>query len=229
MLLQQAAKATAATAGNSKHPAASPSNPSAVASTSAAGSSGAAAVPYNQAPISTNRTAAAFTSTSAAVSTKSENAKWDEEYLMYEEVKDRAEKGYARMVTNYGALNFEVGARGSSFALHLWRRINDEPCLSDGMDLVPLSCTPTWPQRRATTSSVCVVSAFFSFLFAAQLVRAEYTRPIIRLNRGEPHTQLARDGYYANIKFHRLIPGFMVRAALSLVFECPSKSRDGQT
>lgn len=27
---------------------------------------------------------------------------------MYEEVKDRAEKGYARMVTNYGALNFEV-------------------------------------------------------------------------------------------------------------------------
>lgn len=31
---------------------------------------------------------------------------------MYEEVKDRAEKGYARMVTNYGALNFEVGAQG---------------------------------------------------------------------------------------------------------------------
>lgn len=30
---------------------------------------------------------------------------------MYEEVKDRNEKGYARMVTNYGALNFEVSLR----------------------------------------------------------------------------------------------------------------------
>lgn len=97
--------------------AASNTSTAAVASTSSAApgssSTGTAAVPYNQAPISTNRTAAAFTSTSATISTKSENAKWDEEYLMYEEVKDRAEKGYARMVTNYGALNFEV--RGCFF------------------------------------------------------------------------------------------------------------------
>lgn len=55
-------------------------------------------VPYNQAPISNNRTAAAFTSTAQTVSTKSQNALWDEEYLMYEEVQKRGEKGYARMV-----------------------------------------------------------------------------------------------------------------------------------
>jgi transglutaminase/protease-like cytokinesis protein 3 len=104
LLSQQAAKAAAA---DTSKPATSTSNTSTVVAST---SSGATAFPaYNQAPISTNRTAAAFTSTSAAVSTKSENAKWDEEYLMYEEVKDRAEKGYARMVTNYGALNFEVG------------------------------------------------------------------------------------------------------------------------
>lgn len=57
------------------------------------------AVPYNQAPISNNRTAAAFTSTAQTVSTKSQNALWDEEYLMYEEVQKRGEKGYARMVS----------------------------------------------------------------------------------------------------------------------------------
>ncbi|GAA5957162.1 hypothetical protein JCM8115_003975 [Rhodotorula mucilaginosa] len=136
---EQAAKAAAA--GTSK-PATSTSNASAVVAST---SSGATAFPaYNQAPISTNRTAAAFTSTSAAVSTKSENAKWDEEYLMYEEVKDRAEKGYARMVTNYGALNFELYA-----------------------NVAPKAC--------------------YNFL------------------------SLARDGYYANIKFHRLIPGFMLQ------------------
>lgn len=128
--------------------AASNTSTAAVASTSSAApgssSTGTAAVPYNQAPISTNRTAAAFTSTSATISTKSENAKWDEEYLMYEEVKDRAEKGYARMVTNYGALNFELYA-----------------------NVAPKAC--------------------YNFL------------------------SLARDGYYANIKFHRLIPGFMLQ------------------
>ncbi|GAA5987359.1 hypothetical protein JCM10908_001926 [Rhodotorula pacifica] len=132
---EEAAKAAA------KAKPASTSNASAVASTSSLTSG---ATPYNQAPISTNRTAAAFTSTSAAVSTKSENAKWDEEYLMYEEVKDRSEKGYARMVTNYGALNFELHA-----------------------NVAPKAC--------------------YNFL------------------------SLARDGYYANIKFHRLIPGFMLQ------------------
>ncbi|POY75263.1 putative Peptidylprolyl isomerase [Rhodotorula taiwanensis] len=130
------AKSDAAAAAANKVPS---TNASAVASTSSS-----TAVPYNQAPISTNRAAAAFTSTSAAVTTKSENAKWDEEYLMYEEVKDRNEKGYARMVTNYGALNFELFA-----------------------NVAPKAC--------------------YNFL------------------------SLARDGYYSNIKFHRLIPGFMLQ------------------
>jgi phosphoketolase len=96
--------------------------------------SSSSSVPYNQAPISNNRTAAAFTSSAQTVSTKSQNALWDEEYLMYEEVQKRGEKGYARMVsrdataavdrcarreltamcafpsqvTNFGSLNFEV-------------------------------------------------------------------------------------------------------------------------
>ncbi|GAA5881575.1 hypothetical protein JCM3774_005355 [Rhodotorula dairenensis] len=139
---QDKAEEAAKVAAKAK-PAAATSS-SAVASTSSSSALGSGAVPYNQAPISTNRTAAAFTSTSAAVSTKSENAKWDEEYLMYEEVKDRNEKGYARMVTNYGALNFELFANVAPKACH-------------------------------------------NFL------------------------SLARDGYYANIKFHRLIPGFMLQ------------------
>ncbi|BGP25678.1 peptidyl-prolyl cis-trans isomerase-like 2 [Rhodotorula toruloides] len=101
-------------------------------------------VPYNQAPISNNRTAAAFTSTAQTVSTKSQNALWDEEYLMYEEVQKRGEKGYARMVTNVGSLNFELFA-----------------------NIAPRTC--------------------YNFL------------------------SLARDGYYQNVKFHRLIPGFMLQ------------------
>lgn len=71
-------------------------------------SASSSSTPYNQAPISNNRTAAAFTSTAATVSTRAENALWDEEHLMYEQVRERGEKGYARMVTNFGALNFEV-------------------------------------------------------------------------------------------------------------------------
>ncbi|GAA6017581.1 hypothetical protein JCM8202_000340 [Rhodotorula sphaerocarpa] len=131
----------------------SPSAPSGAAASSSSApapatrtstSTSSTPVPYNQAPISTNRAAAAFTSTSAAVTTRTENAKWDEEYLMYEEVKDRNEKGYARMVTNYGALNFELFA-----------------------NVAPKAC--------------------YNFL------------------------SLAREGYYSGIKFHRLIPGFMLQ------------------
>ncbi|GAA6019639.1 hypothetical protein JCM10207_006951 [Rhodosporidiobolus poonsookiae] len=122
-------------------------------STSAASSSGtapslisasAAPVPYNTATVSTNRAAAAFTSTAQGVYTKSENALWDEEDLMYEQVRERAEKGYARMVTNYGELNFELFA-----------------------DRAPRTC--------------------YNFL------------------------RLASEGKYQNIRFHRLIPGFMLQ------------------
>ncbi|GJN90158.1 hypothetical protein Rhopal_003157-T1 [Rhodotorula paludigena] len=107
-------------------------------------SASSAPVPYNVAPISNNRTAAAFTSTSAAVSTRAENALWDEEHLMYEQVRERSEKGYARMVTNFGELNFELFA-----------------------NVAPRAC--------------------YNFL------------------------SLAREGYYQNVKFHRLIPGFMLQ------------------
>ncbi|GAA6049389.1 hypothetical protein JCM3770_007321 [Rhodotorula araucariae] len=107
-------------------------------------SASSSATPYNTAPISNNRTAAAFTSTAQTVSTRAENALWDEEHLMYEQVRERGEKGYARMVTNYGALNFELFA-----------------------GLAPRAC--------------------YNFL------------------------SLAREGYYQNVKFHRLIPGFMLQ------------------
>ncbi|CEQ41244.1 SPOSA6832_02951, partial [Sporobolomyces salmonicolor] len=69
-----------------------------------------APVPYNTATVSTNRAAASFTSTAQGIHTKSENALWDEEDLMYEQVRERGEKGYARLVTNYGALNVELFA-----------------------------------------------------------------------------------------------------------------------
>lgn len=67
-------------------------------------------VPYNTATVSTNRTAASFTSTSTALSTAVENALWDEEDLMYEAVREKGERGYARMRTNYGDLNLELYA-----------------------------------------------------------------------------------------------------------------------
>ncbi|TNY24354.1 hypothetical protein DMC30DRAFT_346024 [Rhodotorula diobovata] len=107
-------------------------------------SASSSSTPYNQAPISNNRTAAAFTSTAATVSTRAENALWDEEHLMYEQVRERGEKGYARMVTNFGALNFELFA-----------------------GVAPRAC--------------------YNFLSAR------------------------RQGYYQNVKFHRLIPGFMLQ------------------
>ncbi|GAA6058986.1 hypothetical protein JCM10212_001696 [Sporobolomyces blumeae] len=86
-------------------PVASTSTP---ASTSSLVQQSADAVPYNTATVSTNRTAASFTSTASALSTKIENALWDEEDLMYEAVRDKGEKAYARMVTNYGDLNLEL-------------------------------------------------------------------------------------------------------------------------
>ncbi|GAA5839584.1 hypothetical protein JCM9279_005989 [Rhodotorula babjevae] len=130
-------------------PAAPPAASSSSASSSKANlvpsaSSSTSANPYNTAPISNNRTAASFTSTAAAVSTKAENALWDEEHLMYEQVKERGEKGYARLVTNFGALKFELFA-----------------------GIAPRAC--------------------YNFL------------------------SLAREGYYQNVKFHRLIPGFMLQ------------------
>lgn len=112
-LEQEEAKAAGLPSPSAPSGAAASSSSAPAPATRTSTSTSSTPVPYNQAPISTNRAAAAFTSTSAAVTTRTENAKWDEEYLMYEEVKDRNEKGYARMVTNYGALNFEVSRVGS--------------------------------------------------------------------------------------------------------------------
>ncbi|GAA5849200.1 hypothetical protein JCM8547_006476 [Rhodosporidiobolus lusitaniae] len=67
-------------------------------------------VPYNTATVSTNLAAASLTSTSAPIFTKSENALWHEEDLMYEAVREKGEKAYARMVTNLGELSFELFA-----------------------------------------------------------------------------------------------------------------------
>ncbi|GAA5949198.1 hypothetical protein JCM10213_008240 [Rhodosporidiobolus nylandii] len=107
-------------------------------------SAAAAPVPYNTATVSTNRAAAAFTSTSQGIYTASENALWDEEDLMYEQVRERGEKGYVRLRTSAGELNFELFA-----------------------DRAPRTC--------------------YNFL------------------------RLASEGRYQNIKFHRLIPGFMLQ------------------
>ncbi|GAA5927111.1 PPIL2 family peptidylprolyl isomerase [Sporobolomyces koalae] len=113
-------------------------------STSALISQSTGPVPYNTATVSTNRTAASFTSTSSALSTSVENALWDEEDLMYEAVRDKGERGYVRMNTNYGDLNLELYC-----------------------ERAPRTC--------------------YNFL------------------------KLAQEGKYQNIKFHRLIPGFMLQ------------------
>jgi len=69
-----------------------------------------AAVPYNNSAVSTNRAAASLTSTTASISTKSENALWHEEDMMYEAVRNKGDKAYARLVTNFGNLNLELYA-----------------------------------------------------------------------------------------------------------------------
>ncbi|GAA6036688.1 hypothetical protein JCM8097_003428 [Rhodosporidiobolus ruineniae] len=107
-------------------------------------SAAAAPTPYNTATVSTNRAAASLTSTSAGPYTKMENALWDEEDLMYEQVRERNEKAYVRIRTNLGELNFELYA-----------------------DRAPRTC--------------------YNFL------------------------RLAAEGKYQNIRFHRLIPGFMIQ------------------
>ncbi|GAA5827473.1 hypothetical protein JCM11251_003827 [Rhodosporidiobolus azoricus] len=107
-------------------------------------SASSAPTPYNTATVSTNRAAASLTSTAAGPYTKMENALWDEEDLMYEQVRERGEKAYVRMRTSSGELNFELFA-----------------------DRAPRTC--------------------YNFL------------------------RLAAEGKYENIKFHRLIPGFMLQ------------------
>lgn len=57
------------------------------------------AQPYNISVVSTGRAGASLTSTTAPISTKIENALWHEEDLMYEAVRAKAEKGYARLVS----------------------------------------------------------------------------------------------------------------------------------
>jgi peptidyl-prolyl cis-trans isomerase-like protein 2 len=54
--------------------------------------------PYNASVVSAGRTGASLTSTAAPISTKTENALWDEEDLMFEAVQAKGEKGYARLV-----------------------------------------------------------------------------------------------------------------------------------
>ncbi|GAA5991894.1 hypothetical protein JCM5350_001966 [Sporobolomyces pararoseus] len=129
-------------------PTSSTSQPSTSSSSSAPTSSlisqSTGPVPYNTATVSTNRTAASFTSTSSALSTSVENALWDEEDLMYEAVREKGERGYARMKTNYGDLNLELYC-----------------------ERAPRTC--------------------YNFL------------------------KLAQEGRYQKVKFHRLIPGFMLQ------------------
>ncbi|KAK4052653.1 cyclophilin peptidyl-prolyl cis-trans isomerase Cyp8 [Microbotryomycetes sp. JL201] len=67
-----------------------------------------ASSPYNLSVVSTGRAGASLTSTSAPIETKTENALWHEEDLMYEAVREKGEKGYARLVTNFGNLNLEL-------------------------------------------------------------------------------------------------------------------------
>ncbi|ORY78083.1 cyclophilin-like domain-containing protein [Leucosporidium creatinivorum] len=66
------------------------------------------AIPYNTSLVTSGRTGASFTSTSQPIYTKTENALWDEEDLMFEAIQAKGEKGYARLVTNYGNLNLEL-------------------------------------------------------------------------------------------------------------------------
>ncbi|KAM0786734.1 hypothetical protein ACM66B_002172 [Microbotryomycetes sp. NB124-2] len=66
------------------------------------------ATPYNISTVSTGRAGASLTSTSAPITTKTEHALWHEEDLMYEAVREKGEKGYARLVTNFGNLNLEL-------------------------------------------------------------------------------------------------------------------------
>ncbi|GAA5974442.1 hypothetical protein JCM11641_003215 [Rhodosporidiobolus odoratus] len=129
--------------GKEKKPRTTASTPTASTSTSSLVKT-STPIPYNTATVSTNRAAGAFTSTSEDVYTKSENALWHEEDLMFEQVRERAEKGYVRMVTSSGELNFELFA-----------------------DRAPRTC--------------------YNFL------------------------RLASEGRYQNIRFHRLIPGFMLQ------------------
>lgn len=61
-----------------------------------------APVPHNASLVSSGRTAASFTSTSQAIQTKTENALWDEEDLMFEAIQAKGEKAFVRLITNYG-------------------------------------------------------------------------------------------------------------------------------
>lgn len=58
-----------------------------------------AAIPYNTSIVTSGRAGASFTSTSQPIYTKTENALWDEEDLMFEAIQAKGEKGYARLVS----------------------------------------------------------------------------------------------------------------------------------
>ena len=57
---------------------------------------------YNTSLTSSGRVAASLTSTAAPTQTTTENALWDEEDLMFEAVQAKGDKGFVRLVTNFG-------------------------------------------------------------------------------------------------------------------------------
>lgn len=67
-----------------------------------ASTSKSTATPYNISLVSTNRTAASFTSTALTPQTTIENSLWNEEDMMYESVAAKGDKGFVRLVTNFG-------------------------------------------------------------------------------------------------------------------------------
>ena len=67
-----------------------------------ASTSRSTATPYNISLVSTNRTAASFTSTALTPQTTIENSLWNEEDVMYESVAAKGDKGFVRLVTNFG-------------------------------------------------------------------------------------------------------------------------------
>ena len=76
--------------------------------------------PYNAAHYSTGRAAASLTSTSFNVATKSDRALIDEEEYMYDQIKD---KGYVRLVTNFGKLNLELHCDRVRRVMRNWRKV----------------------------------------------------------------------------------------------------------
>lgn len=74
--------------------------------------------PRNAAHFSDGSVMASFTSSAVNVATKHVSALWNEDDLMYEEMKQKKQKGYARLVTNFGDINLELHADMAPMTVH---------------------------------------------------------------------------------------------------------------